>query len=108
MKKMLLAAIAAPVMLWGADIILTGDSTMAKYNVKRAPLTGWGMELQPLCKDGVKVYNQAIGGASSKSYREKFWVKTIAKVKAGDFVDVTAVKTVKNDLLAEKVRANKR
>jgi lysophospholipase L1-like esterase len=86
MKKMLLAAIAAPVMLWGADIILTGDSTMAKYNVKRAPLTGWGMELQPLCKDGVKVYNQAISGASSKSYRENFWVKAIAKVKAGDFV----------------------
>ncbi len=29
-------------------------------------------------------------------------------VKAGEFVDVTAVKTVKNDLLAEKVRTNKR
>ena len=29
-------------------------------------------------------------------------------VKAGDFVDVTAVKSIQNDLLAEKVRANKR
>ncbi len=86
MKKIILALAILPLFLGAADIILIGDSTMANYPAKRAPLTGWGMKLRPLCKKGVKVYNVARSGASARSYREKLWEKAAARIKAGDFV----------------------
>lgn len=86
MKKIILALTALPLLLGAANIVLVGDSTMTNYPAKRAPLTGWGMKLPALCKDGVKVRNVARSGASAKSYREKLWAKAIAQVKKGDFV----------------------
>ena len=86
MKKILFTLSLLPLLLSAADIYLAGDSTMARYAEKRAPLTGWGMELQALCADGVKVYNRAVSGTSSKSFKEKYWAKLIAKVQPGDFV----------------------
>ena len=73
--------------LSGADIFLAGDSTCASYPAKRAPLTGWGQVLQGFCKEGVKVNNRAISGASTKTFIDtKAWDKLIAQVKKGDFV----------------------
>lgn len=73
--------------LCAADIFLAGDSTCASYPASRAPLTGWGQVLQSSCKEGVKVVNLAVSGASTKSYiASKAWEKLIAKVKKGDFV----------------------
>ena len=89
MKKLLLSLLALPLLAFGATIHLVGDSTMANYPAKRAPLTGWGMALQKYCADGAKVNNRAISGTSSKSFRthnKKFWDRMIKNVKAGDFV----------------------
>ncbi len=86
MKKSILTFAVLPLLLGAADIFMVGDSTMASYPAKRAPLTGWGMKLQQFCKEGVNVYNVARSGASTKSYRDTLWEKNIAKVKAGDFV----------------------
>ena len=95
MKKLLLLMLAAPMMLCGARIFMAGDSTMARYPERRAPLTGWGMALPELCADGVKVSNFAVSGTSTKSFRTpkdpnnakyKQWDKLISRVKPGDFV----------------------
>ena len=94
MKKLLLSLLALPLLASGATIHLVGDSTMANYSAKRAPLTGWGMALQKYCADGVKVNNRAISGTSSKSFRtpkndnpkHKYWDNMIRRVKKGDFV----------------------
>lgn len=46
---------------------LCGDSTMADYPPKDAPMTGWGQALKGLV-DGVFVENCAVCGRSSKSF----------------------------------------
>lgn len=87
MKKIIALLFALPVILSAADIYMAGDSTMAHYAGKYPPLTGWGMEMQKLCKEGVAVHNRAVGGRSSKSFiTEKLWEKIMNDAKKGDFV----------------------
>ncbi len=72
---------------FGADIYLAGDSTMCNYHERQAPQQGWGWALPESCADGVKVFNQAIGGRSVKSFRgEQRWQRLLADVKEGDYV----------------------
>ena len=72
--------------MFAADIWLVGDSTMCDYP-RNSVQQGWGTYLQQFCKKGVKVYNCAKGGRSTKSFREQgFWEKMIVEVKEGDFV----------------------
>ncbi len=47
---------------------LCGDSTMADYPAERAPMMGWGQQLQPLLNDPISVQNLAVNGRSSKSF----------------------------------------
>ena len=78
---MLSAAVCA------ADIHLAGDSTCTTYGPKRHPQAGWGQMLNEHCKPGVKVFNRALGGYSTKSFIDNgFWDKLIAGVKPGDYV----------------------
>ena len=88
MTGKLLAAALLPLTVAAADIYMAGDSTMATYPAARAPLTGWGQALQTFCKPGVRVYNFARSGESSKSFlnNAKMWPALIAAVKPGDFV----------------------
>ena len=87
MKKILAALFVIPALLHAADIYMAGDSTMAEYGATYVPLTGWGMAMQDLCKDGVTVHNRAYGGRSSKSFiSEKRWEKIMDEAKKGDFV----------------------
>ena len=88
MKKFIFFLTALPLLLAAADIYMIGDSTMASYSEKRAPLTGWGMKMQEKCADGVKVYNRAISGRSTKSFyaHPKRWQQIMATIKPGDFV----------------------
>lgn len=85
MKKLItVTALLTLCALTGADLHLVGDSTMANYRPQSAPQAGWGMFVKP--KTG-KVFNVAIGGRSSKSYRESgAWKNIMRKVKAGDVV----------------------
>ena len=47
---------------------LCGDSTMANYGPKSAPMTGWGQKLQALLPETIHVENCAVNGRSSKSF----------------------------------------
>ena len=95
MKKLILSSMFLPLLLSAANIFMAGDSTMCRYSAKRAPRTGWGMEMQQFCVPKVRVLNYAVSGTSSKSFRipkdpqnakRKYWDRMISRVKAGDFV----------------------
>jgi lysophospholipase L1-like esterase len=64
-----------------------GDSTVQFWPPASYPKTGWGQVI-PYFFDSNKVgfYNEAVGGASSKSYYEKFWTNTLGHIGAGDVV----------------------
>ncbi|MCB1224332.1 MAG: sulfatase-like hydrolase/transferase [Verrucomicrobiales bacterium] len=66
----------------GPTLALAGDSTMAHYwtPVKGKPdQTGWGQMLPEFCKPGVRVVDEAVSGASSKSFREAgYWERVLA------------------------------
>ena len=87
MKKLVLSLLALPLLAAAADIYMAGDSTMCLRQKKEYPLYGWGMPLEKMVIDGVKIHNRAEGGRSSKSFMtEKRWEKILADAKKGDFV----------------------
>jgi lysophospholipase L1-like esterase len=89
MKKIILAVLTLPLLLSAADIYMAGDSTMCLRKEKEFPLYGWGMPLEKMTIDGVKIHNRAFGGRSSKSFiTEKRWEKITNEIKPGDFVIV--------------------
>ena len=51
------------------DIHMLGDSTMCFYTNDRKPRTGWGMKLQPLCHDDIRVRNYAMAGYSTRNFQ---------------------------------------
>ena len=86
-RKLLFCSAFAAVTLCAADIHLAGDSTCTSYPASRLPQAGWGQMLNEYCKPGVKVFNRALGGYSTKSFIDNgFWDKLIAGVKPGDYV----------------------
>lgn len=73
--------------LSGGDLHLAGDSTMQNYSASRSPQQGWGQRLGDFTADGVKVYNNAVGGCSTRRFRRSgYWKKLITRVKPGDHV----------------------
>lgn len=66
----------------GPTIALAGDSTVAMYwtpKKGKPDQTGWGQMLPEFCAPGVRVVNEAVGGASSKSFREAgHWDRVLA------------------------------
>ena len=66
----------------GPTIALAGDSTVAMYwtsKMDKPDLTGWGQMLPEFCMPGVRVVDEAVGGASSKSFREAgYWDRVLA------------------------------
>ena len=69
-------------------IYIIGDSTAAQKDTTQGKIErGWGMMLQEVFDDGVRVENHAVNGRSSRSfYSEGRWKKVIDKVKPGDYV----------------------
>ncbi len=88
MKKLLILSFLSVLgFVYGADLYMAGDSTMQTYGQKVYPQEGWGQRMQALVKDGVKVHNKAIGGRSTKSFKEqKRWENLVNELKKGDFV----------------------
>ncbi len=71
----------------GPTIWMVGDSTMASYPEKRAPMEGWGQALNQYCKPEVKVENKASSGRSSKSFIDEGKFKAFAdKMQKGDYL----------------------
>ncbi|MBQ4328109.1 MAG: rhamnogalacturonan acetylesterase [Lentisphaeria bacterium] len=88
MKKIwTLFALLGSLPLFAVNVYMAGDSTMADYPAEHAPQTGWGQALKLYAKPGVKVYNFARGGRSTRSFRnEGRWAALLSRVVPGDFV----------------------
>lgn len=86
--KLILAAVStAAIVSANPTIWMVGDSTMANYSSKRAPMEGWGQALPQYCKPEVKVENKAVGGRSSKSFiAEKRFSAITDKMQKGDYL----------------------
>ena len=70
------------------EIILIGDSTVASYGPKLAPITGYGQPLNLFFNKQVVVNDQGKPGRSSKTYFDEGWwtpIKT-QKINKGDYV----------------------
>lgn len=66
---------------------MIGDSTMCEYDVKRAPLTGWGMPFKNYFDSSVVIDNRAKGGRSTKTFiSENRWQLIVESLNAGDYV----------------------
>ncbi|MBO4340385.1 MAG: rhamnogalacturonan acetylesterase [Bacteroidales bacterium] len=67
-------------------VFLAGDSTCAPRQESARPKWGWGEKLE-LFLDGYTVVNKAVGGMSTKSFRDRgMWDKLIGQVEKGDVV----------------------
>lgn len=92
MKKMQLVLMPLLLLSMRADkkvitVFLAGDSTMAYKPKTEHPERGWGMMLEPLFNDKVRVDNRAKNGRSTKTFRsEGIWDGIMADVKKGDYV----------------------
>lgn len=68
-------------------VYLIGDSTVCNYKDSQFPMTGWGQVLKNFFTDDVQIINHAIGGRSSRSFREQGRWKTVLNLlQPGDFV----------------------
>lgn len=68
-------------------VYLIGDSTVADYDVKRAPLAGWGMPFRCFFDSTVTVENRARGGRSTRTFlSEGLWTPIAENLQEGDYV----------------------
>ncbi len=66
---------------------LAGDSTVMTYVTSATAVQeGWGQELGQFFNDQVKINNQALGGASVKTFQSGRWSGIITALKPGDYV----------------------
>ncbi|WP_017797195.1 rhamnogalacturonan acetylesterase [Oceanobacillus kimchii] len=71
------------------NLFLAGDSTMATYDVKRAPQMGWGQVLDQYFNEQVKVWNEAMPGRSTKTFIQEGRQKRIYQlIRPGDYLFV--------------------
>ena len=60
---------------------------MANKNPYDAPETGWGQVFNEFFTDEVQIFNYALNGRSTKSFRDQgHWKKVIENIQAGDYV----------------------
>ncbi len=72
----------------GMRIFLIGDSTCATKDLKKEnPERGWGHVLPTLFDGQVEVFNHAVNGRSTKSFRaEGRWQRVVDELREGDYV----------------------
>lgn len=72
----------------GITIFMVGDSTMANKDTSGGKQErGWGMMLQELFTDEIRVDNHAVNGRSSLSFiNEGRWDKVLQSIAPGDYV----------------------
>lgn len=64
---------------------LAGDSTVMTYDAGSAQ-EGWGQELGQFFIDKVRINNQAIGGASIRTFQTGRWTNIMSALSSGDYV----------------------
>lgn len=68
-------------------VFVAGDSTASIYAAAEAPRTGWGQALPLFLNHDVRVVDEAIAGASSKSFIALGGLSRIAaKIRPGDYL----------------------
>ncbi|BAC14040.1 rhamnogalacturonan acetylesterase [Oceanobacillus iheyensis] len=71
------------------NLFLAGDSTMATYDVNRAPQMGWGQVLDQYFNEKIKIWNEAVPGRSTKTFIQEGRQKRICQlIKPGDYLFV--------------------
>ena len=91
MKRILIIALAflSLVLKVSAKIHTIGDSTMADYDQAEPDqkgMYGWGQVFGDYFSNGMTVKNWGDRGESARSFYRKFWSKTKAEIKKGDYV----------------------
>ena len=91
MKRILIITLAllSLVLNVSAKIHTIGDSTMADYDQAEPDqkgMYGWGQVLGDYFSNGMTVKNWGDRGESARSFYRKFWSKTKAEIKKGDYV----------------------
>lgn len=91
MKRILIITLAllSPVLNVSAKIHTIGDSTMADYDQAEPDqkgMYGWGQVFGDYFSNGMTVKNWGDRGESARSFYRKFWSKTKAEIKKGDYV----------------------
>jgi lysophospholipase L1-like esterase len=69
----------------GVTLHLAGDSTVMTYEPSSAQ-EGWGQELGQFFIDKLSIDNQAIGGASIRTFQTGRWLNITSALEAGDYV----------------------
>lgn len=68
-------------------IFLVGDSTVASFAERYAPMMGWGQEFQQFFRDDITVDNRALAGKSSRSFIEEGkWSRVMQDIRPGDYL----------------------
>lgn len=91
MKRILIITLAllSLVLNVSAKIHTIGDSTMADYDQAEPDqkgMYGWGQVFGDYFSNGMTVKNCGDRGESARSFYRKFWSKTKAEIKKGDYV----------------------
>ena len=91
MKRILIITLAllSLVLNVSAKIHTIGDSTMADYDQTEPDqkgMYGWGQVFGDYFCNGMTVKNWGDRGESARSFYRKFWSKTKAEIKKGDYV----------------------
>ncbi len=83
-----MSLLTASSILLGADLYLCGDSIMADYRARDPrPCYGWGEFMQAHCRENVRVFDLAVPGSSTASWRKSnLWQNALKRVQKGDFV----------------------
>ena len=74
-----------PSQLPNVTVHLAGDSTVMTYD-PGSEQQGWGQHLGEFLIDKATVNNQAIGGASIRTFQTGRWTNIMSALRAGDFV----------------------
>jgi lysophospholipase L1-like esterase len=75
-----------PALTANVTIHVAGDSTAAIFPATD-PRVGWAAVLQPFFGAGVTVDDEAVSGASTKSYYDQgYWATLVSKIQPGDYV----------------------
>ena len=70
-------------------LFMAGDSTMASKDKRERPETGWGEKLPDYFRPELKIFNHAMNGRSSKSFRDEGrWQEILDQLRPGDYVFV--------------------
>lgn len=76
------ASAATPV-----HVFVAGDSTASTYLSSQAPRTGWGQALPVFLTSGAVAANEALSGASSKSFIDLGRLdRILSRIKRGDYL----------------------